>query len=494
MRLHQSKSAWLFGIIISGLFLVLFFIRLDLFEAFLSRSPELAPATVKNIPDRDAWMSIFQQDQKIGYSHSTVKKMDWGFQLQETVFMRMNTMGMVQDIQIETLSRLKPDFSLSAIVFKIKSGLFDFMIHGTMSGDMMTVKTQGFGSKRKYKIKIKNKPYLMSGIIDAVKASGVDPGKQYVFDIFDPATMAQTPVKVRIIGKEKIRVMGNERTAIRISIQLKGAVQEAWIDEKGEILKEQGLLGISLVKTSRNEALSGITAQPDQDITRVASVDAKKTIDDPHRVRVLRVEINGLPLDKTKIDGGRQKLEGRTLTITKEILENDHQSKTPQRGNDETEAYLLPSPFVQSNHSEIKNLAASIVNPEDSDMEKSKKLVLWVHQNIKKRPVLSLPDAVSTLKHRMGDCNEHAVLLAALARAAGIPAKIEAGMVYQKGRFYYHAWNLLYLGSWVTTDAVFNQLPADVTHIRFTSGAQKQQLDLMGLIGKIDLKVVEIIK
>jgi len=115
----------------------------------------------------------------------------------------------------------------------------------------------------------------------------------------------------------------------------------------------------------------------------------------------------------------------------------------------------------------------------------------WIHKNIEKRPVLSLPDALSTLENREGDCNENAVLLAALARAAGIPAKVEAGLVYLKGRFYYHAWNLLYLGRWITADSLFGQMPADVTHIRFSSGTQKQQLDLMNIIGKIELKIIE---
>ena len=111
-------------------------------------------------------------------------------------------------------------------------------------------------------------------------------------------------------------------------------------------------------------------------------------------------------------------------------------------------------------------------------------------QNIEKRPVLSLPDALSTLENRVGDCNEHAVLLAALARAAGIPCRIEAGLVYMKERFYYHAWNLVYLGRWITVDALFGQIPADVSHIRFVTGSPRQQLDLMGIIGKVKIRVI----
>ncbi|MBU0545269.1 MAG: transglutaminase domain-containing protein, partial [Proteobacteria bacterium] len=67
----------------------------------------------------------------------------------------------------------------------------------------------------------------------------------------------------------------------------------------------------------------------------------------------------------------------------------------------------------------------------------------------------------------------------------------EAGLVYLNGRFYYHAWNLLYLGEWITVDSLFGQIPADVTHIRFSTGDQKEQLDLMGIIGNLKIKVME---
>ncbi|MFC1789208.1 transglutaminase-like domain-containing protein, partial [Thermodesulfobacteriota bacterium] len=156
--------------------------------------------------------------------------------------------------------------------------------------------------------------------------------------------------------------------------------------------------------------------------------------------------------------------------------------------------FLMPSPFIESDHPKIENLANKILSADDSTVIKAKKLVAWLHNNIEKRPVLSLPDALATLENRVGDCNEHAVLLAALARASGIPAQIEAGLVYLNGRFYYHAWNLLYIGQWVTADSVLGQVPADVTHIRFSSGAMQKQLDLMGIIGKIKLKVTILIE
>jgi len=95
------------------------------------------------------------------------------------------------------------------------------------------------------------------------------------------------------------------------------------------------------------------------------------------------------------------------------------------------------------------------------------------------------------LKNKSGDCNEHSVLTVALLRAAGIPAQIESGLVYLEGRFYYHAWCVLYLNDWITADAVFNQFPADVTHIRLVRGGSSEQLNLMGMMGKLKLEVLE---
>jgi hypothetical protein len=83
------------------------------------------------------------------------------------------------------------------------------------------------------------------------------------------------------------------------------------------------------------------------------------------------------------------------------------------------------------------------------------------------------------------------MLLAALLRAAGIPAKVCVGLVYTRDRFYYHAWNEIYLGAWITADALMGQMPADVTHIKFVEGALDRQAEMLRVIGQVKLTVLE---
>ncbi|MGD2272261.1 MAG: transglutaminase-like domain-containing protein [Desulfobacterales bacterium] len=491
MAVASKNKLLMVGIVFALTFGVLFFIRLDLPGKIFVNSKLPLSTDLDALPERNTWMNIFQKDHKIGFSHKTFSREENGYRIRETVFMRINTMGMVQDIQLHTNATLKPDFSLSVFDFEIDSGRFQLTVHGSISGDVLSIETQSAGEARNFDIKLKNKPYLVAGIVDAVRASELKPGDKFTFDIFDPASMGQQSVSVSVIGKEDTQVMGLAKRATKLLLYFKGAKQFAWIGEDGELLKEKGILGIRSEKTTRKAALSGFAQGVADDLTLVASVEANVKIKDTKQLAKLQVEISGIDTKDIYLNGGRQTLAENILTIHLESLADLPPALDKNKMKILEKIFLHPSPFIQSDHEKIRNLAGDIIGDDShTNLAKVKKLMEWIDQNIKKRPVVSLPDALSTLENRAGDCNEHAVLLAALARAAGIPARVEAGLVYLNGRFYYHAWNLLYLGRWITADSLFNQLPADVTHIRFTTGAQ-QQLNLMGIIGRVRLKVIK---
>ena len=491
MRLYKNKWFWITGTFAFLAFVLLFMIRLDLFNKFLYRPKALDISTV-NLPHaKETWMNIFQSNRKIGFSHTRLSAENDGYHLQETILMRINTMGMVQDIQLKTRGRLKDDYSLADFDFNISSGRFSFHVDGSLSGDVLTVNSASAGSNRRMEIRLKNKPYLLAGITSAMAAVELKAGDKYAFDIFDPATMGQAPVIVEVFGQEDISIAGSQKTATKVALNFKGTSQIAWIDESGDVLQEKGILGIRLEKTTRQDALEGLGMEASADLTEIASVASNVMLENPDQLATLKFEINGIADKRVRLDGGRQIFKKNVLTVNRESIANLADNIDRKDLQAFEKIYLQPSAFIQSDHQNIQTLAHKIVANKNTSLEKVRALVDWVHQNIEKRPVLSLPDALSTLKNRVGDCNEHAVLLAALARAAGIPCRLEAGLVYLKGRFYYHAWNLVYLGRWITVDALFDQVPADVSHIRLVTGSPRQQLDLMGLIGKINLKVIE---
>ena len=70
--------------------------------------------------------------------------------------------------------------------------------------------------------------------------------------------------------------------------------------------------------------------------------------------------------------------------------------------------------------------------------------------------------ALETFRSRRGDCTEHANLLAAALRIAGIPARVEVGIVYapELGGFGGHAWVSAFAGgAWQHLDAAYPGIP-----------------------------------
>ncbi len=479
MRIHfkRVEPLWIAVVFCGLLFMFLLAFSLGFFHKKIS----LVPLKNKLISEKESWMNILQQDKKIGYSLRRFTPEENGFNLFEFTCMRLNTMGMVQDISIHTNAELHSDFSLSSFQFNLRSSMFNFKASGKVEGNKLAIKA----GEQEFEILVENNLYLIAGILDAAWASGLEKNQARTFFVFDPASMGLRPVKITMHGSESMEVMGKKQNTDKVTVDFMGISMTAWIGEDGSVVAEEGFMGIKLIRVSKDEALKDLDLPIEQDVTELFSVVSDVPVKQRDKINLLKLKISGID-DNLFLNGGRQSLVDGILTVNKEkipeIIEIPESSE---------KKFLRPTPFVQSDHPEIKGKVSEIVLPDDTPFAKAQKIMRWIYENIQKRPVLSVPNALETLRNRMGDCNEHAVLMAAMARAAGIPAQIETGLVYMNGRFYYHAWNVLYLGDWLTVDALMGQMPADVTHIRFIRGEPDKQIDLIKVIGKVKINILE---
>jgi len=192
-----------------------------------------------------------------------------------------------------------------------------------------------------------------------------------------------------------------------------------------------------------------------------------------------------------KIDGERQSQNGNEVVVRKEAFPPATLEPKPLKAEERIKA-LEATPFIQSNDPQIMRQAEAITEGGKDAPERVVRIADWVFRSVEKRPVVSIPSAVEVLRQRVGDCNEHAVLFTALARAAGIPTIIQAGIIYMEGKFYYHAWAQVYLGTWVAVDPLLNQVPADATHIRLAEGDLDKQLDIVRTIGRLKVEILEV--
>ena len=487
----KAESKWrsyLAGGAIIATFVVLLLFRLNVPAGIFPA--EEKPAPVNHAASRgEVWMEITQKNQKIGYAVRRQTPTETGSKFSEDIFMKINSMGIVQPVKIHTSAALKPGGEISSFEFVLGSNLFEFAAEGSIANGKMSVR---FGEDNYRKVFSMPAPvYLGGGMLGAAGKEALAKGEERTFTLFDPASLSSRSVKITSLGEDKLTVMGKVTPARKLAVDFMGMKQVAWVSPQGFVLREEGILGIVLQMVSKKEALSGIDVAAGSDLTAAAAIPVSRLIDNPPGLKALTVRLHDLPAGNFRLEGGRQTYKEGLLTVR-----NEKYSKmiTPFSDHDKNpERYLNPAPFVESDNPKIRRKALEVVAAADDDLEKTEKLVTWIYKNIVKRPVLSVPDALQTLENMVGDCNEHAVLLAAMARAAGLPAEIETGLVYMRGSFFFHAWNTVYikeLGGWVTADATLGQMPADVTHLRFASGSLENQITMTALIGTLKLEIM----
>jgi transglutaminase-like putative cysteine protease len=269
-----------------------------------------------------------------------------------------------------------------------------------------------------------------------------------------------------------------------------------WLDRDGSILKEEGFMGLVMTKSSAANAPMNIETGNEDDFYELSAVSVDKKIPRPNKLKALRLRIKDtLHLNTGQSafnDGKRQTYVGDILEITREGEPLKADFTLPYNSDDvEFRPYLVPEFNIESDEEEIVRQALKIIGDNREPVSCAGKIMEWVYRNLEKRPVVNVPSALEVIRAKAGDCNEHATLLTALLRAVGIPARICVGLVYSRDKFFYHAWNEVYVGEWITMDATLNQMPADVSHVRLMRGNLDKQVEIIGVIGKLELEVID---
>ena len=405
-------------------------------------------------------------------------------------------MGLASGVYTATQCRLNAQFLLESFDYSMKSGVVAFHVSGQVKDKELTIKTGKGKEKRTQVIPLANSPMMGASVGQFLKVKKIKVGDAFTIPLFDPATMAQKEAVIRVVGRESVRIDKISYSAFRLEAEMWGQLLTFWLDESGTTLKEEGLMGLTIVKSTPASALRDLEyIGEDIDFYEAASVNVDKTFPDSSRVKYLKLQVDGIDdadLDPKVLNTGRQRFHEGVLEITRETPSLKDIQMLPYEGSDEDiKTFLEPELNIESDDPSIIRKAKEIVGEEKNTLIAAKRLSVWVYHNLDKRPVLTIPSATEVLETRIGDCNEHATLLTALLRASGIPAKLSTGLTYSRGQFFYHAWTEAYVGEWISMDATLNQLPVDATHIKLVEGNLDKQVAIAGLIGKLEFKVLD---
>jgi len=466
---------------------------------------------------KETWMGVYMEGVKVGYSYS--KEFDlvqdgktYTKSIQES-FMKVSRLGSnpveisttqdsLHDAEgnpVETTIRTKLSLSETVIRAEVKPDRVVFF-----SGDKIT-KELPYSEKFEFGVPLDK----------IIEEDGLNPGREYTFKILEPLTRSLIDISFGVIEKESVLLLGEQKSLWHVRTELTEVfpvVMDEWIDEKGEIWKsvsDAGFLHTTSIRMPKDKAME----LSDENLDIAFSVLIKSNVEfpRPQEVQSVTFNVSGIPMEKIKglpFSGRNQKLlevkEDHAIIQTQSLVFPEEKARPLPVGGDEFTRYLGSTIFCQSDAPDIVQMARSIIGSERNSWAAAKRIAEWVNQEIEPNYDVGFASAREVLENREGDCSEHTVLMVALCRSVGIPARAAVGVMYGEGIFAYHMWPEVYVGEWVGLDAKWlavdkksGEYYTDATHIKLGDSAldegifQEMGQAMSEIIGKLTLEVLE---
>ena len=510
-------------IVLTWLAMVGWQVRREYFAPELTRLAEASLALAPGV----SFYTLRMGDRSVGQATSRLDTLPDGFVLEDVMQLELPALGQTGTAVVRSSVWLSPALEMQRFSFSLDSEVGRFLATGTVGADSTLTVTIDSGAGPQTSEYRLSTPPVFSSVLPIRVAMGGElvVGNTIRYPVFDPSTLGTRVVEMQVVEMDTLIVPDSaslDPTTSRWSAasydtipvwkvaEIYGGVSvESWVDADGRVIKASSPMGFSMEKTEyelslqarddqRASLASGATGSAlDDDVILSTAVRSNVDLGEATRYQQIKFRLSGVDLAGFQLDGGRQTLSGDTLTVRREDLTTlDPGYDLPYKSMD-LRAELQPEPLIQSDDPRILRRAREITAARSTwspdPRRVAEQLTRGVYGMLEKQVTISVPSAVQVLESGVGDCNEHTVLYVAMARALGLPARTAVGLVYLRGSFYYHAWPEVWLGEWVAMDPTFGDAPADAAHLRFVIGGLAQQVDIVRLIGRLQIEVLETI-
>lgn len=154
------------------------------------------------------------------------------------------------------------------------------------------------------------------------------------------------------------------------------------------------------------------------------------------------------------------------FTVKKTEIKIDKPNRFPPFKLDASFApYLKPEAGIESKDDYLVNKAQEITWKSRDCRTAAGRIAKWIHENI--RDGISLPSAIIAFSAGIGNMESKSLLMTAMCRAAGMPARTAGGIVFEKGDYIPGYWAEVYMegSGWLPFDMKTGEEGVDAARV-----------------------------
>ena len=463
----------------------------------------------------ETWDAVYMKDSKIGTIHTVLESvrhdnqtMIRGTSLQELKIPRAGEETRMQ-IRLESLET--EEGAIRSFTAEVMLGPTPLVTRGTYRAGALHLTTSGQGQQRQRTIPWDDSRGGFFTLERSLREQPMEPGEERELTMLMPAVSGIQTVTtmLRAEALETVDLLDGPKKLLRIAVKSLLGGEEidsvCWTSPRGDVLKTS-LPGMqhTVYRTTKDHAQKPDSG--DYDLFWDSIVPVATPLPRPHDSTRAVYEVS-LPQKKPSeifVSGSSQRvrpLDQNTARLTVLAVRPESQlsgAADPEPGPDD----VAPNSLIQADDPHIVRMARQLVDDNTDPWSKSVALEKGVHQLIASKNFgQGFATAADVARSLEGDCTEHAVLLAALCRAEGIPARVALGLVYSPNNqgFAFHMWNEAWIQDrWIPLDATLGQGGIGAAHLKLRHSnlanemAESAILSVVQVIHQLQIQVVEV--
>jgi hypothetical protein len=458
--------------------------------------------------------------EKIGYSHTSTKKFGEGdderIETTNVTELKLKRFGQAVAQTITITSTDKPDGTPVSFRASMRSGA-QVMTESTgrLEDGQLRVKAVTQGQTVALNIPWKAEyggPFASN---TSLQRQPLKPGETRTVLEFMPTLNMMGKVELTAKDYETTKLLEGEAKLLRVETVATmttpaGEQQMAstqWLDDKGEPLKAYLPQLKQFSYRTTKERATNTSGGGSFDLATATTVKLAKPLRDPHHAQAItyKATLTDGKIDGVFVPGPSQAIKAidkQTCEVTVTAVRPDQPKELDKPDTEPTKQDRAPNALIQSDDKLVIEMANDVLAGEKDPWLLATALEQHVHDTVtNKNFSQTFATAAEVAKHREGDCTEHAVLLAALCRARGIPARCAMGLVYydQGQGFPYHMWTEVWIHDrWVPLDATLGIGGIGGGHLKLAQSnldgadAYSAFLPVLRVLGQLELEVVDV--
>ncbi len=464
---------------------------------------------------RDAWAAIYLQGAKVGWQRQWVEKIEHAegprFRTRQILQLKIErfNQAVTNEIRLSTLETA--DHRLLTFDQQTQLGSTPKRVAGRVEADRLVLARHQADNAQTVEAPWPEGARGYFGVEQSLLAEPLQPGQTRELQVLSPLLDRVIQVRLEAERHEVTQLLAGSFKLLKI--RQRETLPDGqhfdstlWCNEAGEVLRARAeLLGQEIYRTSQ-----ALAQQPDAAGSLDLGLDMIVRLDRPvpevntSRQAVYRVQLpQGNPAEVFPAGPGQTVSPAgphAARLVIEPIFDPETDSKTSTvLAEPDT---LAASDLVEKDDPEVQKLAHSVLPGSHDRLAIALALEKLVHRHITQKDFSQVfASAAEVCRSQQGDCTEHAVLLAAVCRARGLPARVAMGLVYdaKAGGFAYHMWTEVQPGSrWRALDATRGIGRLTVGHLKLAdsnlqgSSAYSSFLPILQVLGKLEIELLQV--